>query len=266
MLEATRESYLGCANLLVPEWKNMSKNQLAFDALEHKNDRYYDGYVSALMLKYWGKMTAYYHRCKLVATPEDAHGWLVMAVMYALDNHPWTNPESSIHNDKNGPDKVINRVMESRRVTFYQQLNRYNRKINSALLSLESLSDDWADANTPMVDDEYNIDLEEIVMECFYLKDYFYAFLLDAIIYENYIIHKHYKKIVTHLQSIDDEYCEIFAGRYNLNLDRVKRASSYVTRMHRTEVNERMLMAPKELKKRFKRWGLIDANRIAQHI
>lgn len=266
MLEDARESYLTCANLFVPNWNNMSKNKLAFEAIEHKDDKCYDGYVSALMLKYWGKIITYYQRCKLVVTPEDVHSWLVVAIMYALDKHPWTNPSSSIYNDKNGPDKVINRVMESRRVTFYQQLNRYNRKINSALLSLESLSDDWADANTPAVEDEHTIDLEETVMECFNLKDYFYAFLLDAVIYENYTIHKHYKKLVTHLQNIDDEYCRTFAGRYDLDFNRVKRASSYVTRMDRTEVNERMVSTPRELKKRFKLWGLFNANRIAQSI
>jgi hypothetical protein len=36
--------------------------------------------------------------------------------------------------------------------------------------------------------------------------------------------------------------------------------------MDRTEVNERMVSAPKELKKRFKLWGLFNANRIAQSI
>ncbi len=265
MLECFKESYLECANLLIPEWDSMSKNNLVFEAIEKKDTKYYDGYISALMLKYWNKMTAYYHKCKLVITPEDAHTWLVNAILYALEKHPWTNPKSSIYQDKNGPDKVINRFIESRRVTFYQQLNRYNRKINSAILSLDSLSDTYADANTPYVEDEHNVELEGIVMECFNLKDYFYAFLLDAMIYENYTLHKHSKRLVTHLQSIDDNYCDIFAGRYNLNFDRVKRASSYITRMRRTTINERMSTAPEELKRRFKLWGLLDVNRITQY-
>lgn len=263
MLESTKESYTQCADLYVPNWKEMSKNQLVLEAIEHIKDNSYNGYISAIMLKYWNKMIAYYHKCKLVITPDDAHTWMVNAIMYAIDKHPWTNPKSSIYEDENGPDKVINRVLESRRATFYQQLNRYNRKINSALLSIESLSEEWADANTPYVEDESNLDLEGMVMECFKLKDYFYAFLLDAIIYEKYTLHKHSKRLVTHLQSLDDEYCDIFACRYGLEFDRVKRASSYITRMNRIDVNQRVLEAPNELGRRLKMWGICDVDRLA---
>jgi hypothetical protein len=262
LLEETKSTYEELANIYVPNWQKENKNNLVRSAIEHKGDASYDGYISAIMLRYWSKMNSYYHKCKLVISPEDAHTWLVQAVMYAINRHPWTRPSSSIYNDKNGPDKVINRVMESRRLTFYQQLNRYNRKINSLIMSIESLSEDWADANTPMDEDEPMVELEDIVMECFWLKDYFYAFLLDAIIYENYTLHKHSKKLVTHLQSIDEVYCEIFAGRYDLDYQRVLRASSYITRMSRTKMNIRMLLAPKELRKRFKRWGISNVDRV----
>jgi hypothetical protein len=262
LLEETKSTYEELANMYVPDWQTRNKNDLVRETIEHKNDLSYDGYISAIMLRYWGKMTSYYHKCKLVISPEDAHTWLVQAVLYAVNRHPWTRPDSSIYEDKNGPDKVINRVIESKRLTFYQQLNRYNRKINSLVMSIESLSEDWADTNTPMVEDEPMMELEDIVMECFLLKDYFYAFLLDAIIYENYTLHKHSKKLVTHLQSIDDTYCDIFAGRYGLDYNKVLRASSYVTRMSRVHMNERMLLAPRELKRRFRRWGISDVDRI----
>ena len=125
------------------------------------------------------------------------------------------------------------------------------------------MSEDWADANTPYVEDEHIMDLEGMVVECFKLKDYFYAFLLDAIIYENYTIHKHSKRLVTHLQTLDDDYCDVFAGRYDLDVNRVKRASTYLTRMQRTAMNERLETVPKELEKRMVLWGLLNANRTA---
>lgn len=263
MLEEIKSIYEENATLYVPDWKKKNKNNLIIEAIEHKDKPSYNGYVSAIMLRYWGKLNSYYQKCKLVITPEDAHTWLVQAVMYALNRHPWTNPKSSIYEDKNGPDKVVNRVVESKRLTYYQQLNRYNRKVNSLIMSLDSLSEDWADANTPIAEEDNSVELSDIVMECFNLKDYFYAFLLDAIIYENYDIHNNCKKLVTHLQTIDDTYCEIFAGRYDLDYKRVLRASSYITRMKRIKMNRRMTLAPVELKRRFKMWGLSNVNRIA---
>lgn len=259
MLEDTRESYFECANLLVPEWRELSKNQLAFDAIESKNDRHYDGYVAALMLKYWNKMIAYYHRCKLVATPEDAHGWLVTAVMYALDNHPWTNPSSSIYKDKNGPDKVINRVMESRRVTFYQQLNRYNRKINSSLISLESLSEDMADAYMPMSEDEHTFIIDDLVIKAFEVKDYFTAFFVDAIVSERYRVGGRHKKMVTHLKNLEC-HCETFASRYDLSLELVKKASTYITRLDRATIKKKIDTTLNEMKRKMVQEQSCDGN------
>ena len=261
MLEATKADYINTANLLVPNWKSINKNKLVILAIENMNTSSYDGYIAALMLKYWGKLSSYCNKCKLVATPEDVHTWLVKAVMYAIERHPWTNENSSIYNDKNGPDKVINRVMESKRLTFYQQLNRYNRKINSLLLSIESLSEDWADANTPTSEDEHTSFLDDLVIHYFDMKDYFYAFILDALIYENYSLHTHTKRLVTHMLSINESYCDIFAGRYNIDINRVIRASSYITRMNRINLNIRIESAQKELAKRFKSLGILNVNR-----
>ena len=261
MLEDAKKSYETLADTYIPGWRNADKNALIREAIKYKHKPIYEGFVSAIMLKYWNKMLAYYHKCKLVATPEDAHSWLVQAVMYALDKHPWTRTDSSIHEDANGPDKVVNRVLESRRCTFYQQLNRYNRKINSALLSLESLSEDWADANTPSIEDEHKIDLDEFVIMCFNCKDYFYAFLLDAIIYEHYSPYKQPKKLVSHLLSIDDDYCKLFACRYDRDLKRVIRASTYITNKSRKIMTDRVKASPRELKHKLKQWGALNVNR-----
>lgn len=249
MLEEIKELYIECADIHIPEWRNIPKNQLAFLAVEKRYTQYYDGYVSALMLKYWNKMIAYYHRCKLVITPEDAHTWLVNAVMYALDKHPWTNPNSSIYQDKNGPDKVINRVMESRRNTFYQQLNRYNRKINSVTLSLESLTEDMSDVYTPMCEDEHTFIMDDLIVRAFQEKDYFFAFLIDAITVEGYKVGGKNKKLVTHLLHID-KHCDIFAGRYGLNIDAVIRASTYITRLSRSVIGYKITTTLNDIKRK----------------
>ena len=261
MLEDIKNSYMECATLLVPDWKSMSKNTLAFEAVDKRHSQYFDGYVSALMVKYWGKMVAYYHKAKLVATPEDVHTWLVNAIMYALDKHPWTNPKSSIYQDKNGPDKVINRVIESRRKTFYQQLNRYNRKINSNMLSLDALSECMLDTYTPMCEDEHDFIIDDLVTSAFAVKDYFFAFMVDAIVNERCSVGGRHKKLVTHLKNLSS-YCDIFASRYDLHIDKVKKSSTYITRMSRADIIRKINLTLHDMKRKIEkeRLGIINGD------
>lgn len=247
MLEDAKELYETSARLYIEDWKSRDKNDLIREAVDNFGTYKYDSYVSAIMLKYWAKMIAYYHKCKLVISPEDAHMWLTQAVLYAVEKHPWTNPNSSIYNDINGPDKVVNRVLESKRLTFYQQLNRYNRKINSALLSLESLTEDLLDAVTPIYRDDTTFEIDEFIVNLFKHKHYFEAFLIDAIVHQRYSVTQP-KKLVTHLRCLDT-YCDIFALRYELNINRVKRASTYITRLCRASIKHKISTSLVDLKR-----------------
>ena len=252
MLDDIKKIYEESANLGVDNWRTRNKNDLVRGAIENKHTHYFDSYISSIMLRYWGKMTAYYHKCKLVATPEDIHMWLTQAVMYAVNNHPWDDPKSSIFEDPNGPDKVINKVIESKRLTFYQQLNRYNRKINSLLLSLESLNEDMLDAYTPMCEDEHTFIMDDLIIRAFQEKDYFFAFLVDAIITEGYKVGGKNKKLVTHLRHLED-HCDIFAGRYDLNLESVIKASTYITRLNRATIGWKITTTLNDIKRKLER-------------
>jgi hypothetical protein len=252
MLEEIKRIYEDSASLYVNDWKSMNKNDLIRSAIENVHTSHFDSYISAIMLRYWGKMTAYYHKCKLVATPEDVHMWMTQAVMYAVDNHPWDDPKSSIYKDKNGPDKVINRVFESRRLTFYQQLNRYNRKINSVILSLESLTEDMLDTYTPMCEDEHTFIMDDLIIRAFKEKDYFFAFLVDAIVTEGYRVGGKNKKLVTHLRNLE-KHCDIFAGRYDLNINAVQRATTYITRLNRSTIGYKIITTLNDIKRKLER-------------
>lgn len=252
MLEQSKQIYEESANLYVDNWKTLNKNDLVRSAIEHKNTTKYDGYISAIMLRYWGKMNAYYHRCKLVATPEDVHMWMTQAVLYAVNNHPWTDHNSSIYEDINGPDKVINRVFESKRLTFYQQLNRYNRKINSVIYSLDTLEEDMLDAYTPICEDEHTFIIDDLIIRAFNEKDYFFSFLVDAIVTEGYKPKGRHKQLVTHLKHLDS-HCDVFAGRYDLKLNKVQKASTYITRMSRTELIRKINITLSSMKHKIER-------------
>ena len=230
MLNENRMIYQELADSLLPDWKKKTKNELVIEAGKCENESLKNAYIAAIMLKYWNKLDNYYYKCKLVTTPEDIHSWLVMAVTYAVDEKPWEDPKQSIYGDPNGPDKVINRIIESKRLTFYQQLNRHKRKINSAIISLDTLTEEYKDVFAPSYHESYNVEYDTLVINYFNLKDYFMSFLIDAIMYEDVMDNKGLsrRKLSSHLRNINDEYCEVFADRYNLPIDKVKQSIVYV--------------------------------------
>lgn len=217
MLNEYRQIYESTASIEVPMWKTADKNDLIRKAAELENGPIKDSYVSAIMLRYWNKLNRFYARCKLVATEEDVHSWLTMAVIYALDKKPWLNEDSSIYDDPTGPDKVINRTMECRRITFYQQLNRFNRKVHSTSLSLDSLEEDFQDAALPSYEDTYLYEIYDMVINQFSKKDYFMSFLIDHILKTGTInTEENHKKFISHIKSMDDNYASEFSEQYYL--------------------------------------------------
>lgn len=238
MLDEIKTLYENRADSLDIDWRNENKNTLIKLACEHRDN---DAYVAAVMVRYWSKIPKYYYKCKLVTTPEDIHEWLTIAVLYALDKQPWNNPKQDIYNDPNGPDKVLNRAMESRRLTFYQQLNRYNRKINSDMLSLNILTADYKDVFAPTYEDIYDIEVNDIVLKFFNKKEYMTAFILDTIFHEKLVIEdNNIKKLCYHLHHIDDIACKIFSSRYNLPLEIVENASKYIINLNQATLKRRV--------------------------
>ena len=241
MLDEYKQIYEESANISVPDWKTRDKNDLIKTASKLQNGPDRDSYVSAIMLRYWNKLGRFYSKCKLVATQEDVHMWLTMAVLYALDNKPWENPNSSIYEDKNGPDKVINRVMECRRITFYQQLNRYNRKINSAILSLDSLTEDFKDVVMPTYEDSTIIEIFDLVTSQFNRGEQLMAFVLDAISCTGLKNQEEdYRKFVTYIRKMNESSCVDFSSRYNIPVEEVKSAAERINLMNNVDLRKRV--------------------------
>ena len=156
MLEQEYKTLYNCASI-IPNWKTANKNDLANAYVDNEdNERLKDAYFSALMLRYWGNIGRYYTSSKASGfSIEDCYNWLVEALSYSLKQRKWRDPSSSMYEDKNGPDKIINRCIFSRRQYYYYLSNTANRKANFHALSL---------------DDEENIDQDHNA----YLTDYSY--------------------------------------------------------------------------------------------
>ena len=108
-----------------------------------------------------------------IASTEDVYNWLIDSITYALHHKAWRNPKSSIYNDPNGPDKVINRQIRCRRYTAYQSFNRYKRKPQYTDMSLDDINDEdlslRADIMTEDVGNDVinEITIHNIIKTCF---------------------------------------------------------------------------------------------------
>ena len=256
--------------VLEPNWDKLSKNHLCKLYLQNEDNREKaNGYFSALLYKYWPLISKYHSMSYNVADPEEVYGWLVDSITYALKHRRWDDKDSNIYQDTAGPDKVINRRMKCARLTYYQFINRKKRKQDFEVLSLDQLQEDFKD-NFDIGDsssdlDNTLIDINNYIKETFNHKDYFLAFLLHIILYEN-IFNKSslensiIKKIIKCFKGLDINFCKRFAYQYNIDEHEVISSLKYFNKNSTNYLKNKIEYYITELihNKRFKE--VINAN------
>ena len=257
MLDESKQLYIQSANL-IPDWKDFSTLELAnnYLKLKEENNDYYNSYISAIICRYWYLINYYYNRQQYkFATPEDCYEWLITAVTYTLDNHVWTNPNSSLFNDPKAPDKAIIVCISASCSNFYVASKRQKRILNNKKINFNQLNkfDDETDEEcldrivktNYYLDDIYDIRFRDFIKDrikkFFNNKEYFNAFALDAIINSN--LFKEYKNIDSisvildkkrfrhHFRYIQDTFCLWFANEYNLDFNLVKDSVKYINKL-----------------------------------
>lgn len=245
MLDEYKELFRQRAEL-IEGWKDLSKNDLCRKYVENEGDSdLQDAYFSAIMYRYWHLISKYYYMSKNVASPEDCYEWLEDSVYGCLKATSWNRKDSSIYNDPNGPDKVINRCMKCARLTYYQFINRKKRKDNFGLLSLEELTELFGNtveeplSGTKTDDNVSTWAVEEYIKKSFSKKDYFVAVMLDCILTQDVfdtVVNKdskcvnsvfNIKKLTKFVSNIDDEYVHNFATKYNIDYEDALQGMSY---------------------------------------
>lgn len=231
MLEEYRENFRKGAEL-INGWEQLSKNDLCYGYIEHEdNPELRNAYYCALMYRYWPLIPKYHYMCSNVATIEDCYDWLVDSINYTLKHRRWEDPDSSIYGDPNGPDKMINRYMKCARLTFYQFINRKKRRDNFGMLSLDELvnisdSPDYIQ-DTSFSSECSKMDLHSYIKHLFVKKEYFLAFMMDFIMYEDLFDYIdgvptfNVKRLAKKLRHITPEYCASFASKYELEAENV---------------------------------------------
>ena len=131
--------------------------------------------------------------------------------------------------------------MECRRITFYQQLNRYNRKINSAILSLDSLTEDYKDSVAPTSLDSYLFEVHELIAKHFEKEEHMIALILNAILYENWEVSKeNSKRLVNYLKKLSITESEIISSRYNVDRKIVEKSITFCNKLTMDELRRKI--------------------------
>lgn len=264
MLDEYKSIFRQCADKIA-NWEKISKNDLCRKYLEHSdNAEMQNSYLSAIMLRYWNLIGKYYYMSSNAATVEDCYEWLEDSVCYVLREASWDDSSKSLFNDPNGPDKAINRCMKCARLTHYQYINRKKRKDNFGMLSLEELAETFGKSTVEPVDIVSSnmfkdVHIKEYVKHVFFRKDYFLAFMLDCIAYQNcfesekdsdgqLITSFNMRKFVKVMSHIDDDYLQMFSKKYNIDIADVNKAYSYCSSLTNAAIKRKALNRFEELK------------------
>ena len=192
-------------------------------------------YFCAFMLRYWYKIWAWQKEsASLHLAPTDFVDWLVDSLIIAFTYRTWRyeyKPKVSLKNngafegwelDENGnkipnpyyykvdpdaPDKIINRCCFSTRGREYQYHNKDMRKANVGTTSLDSLIDEngdyavkWAGCVT------YTSEVYDDVLGDYVEKE----FEKNKYVFDP-------RKLVKHLNRIDEKYILEYCAQYDLN-------------------------------------------------
>lgn len=243
MLDETKRIYENCATALIPNWRDLDKNELCRKYIEFENDPdLASAYFSAIMISYWPKLSTK----NIVRLETGIYDILVDSVLKALKNRSWEDKNSSIYMDPNGPDKAINRIFKHTLINEYVKSNAQKYYADTSAKSLGVLEEETNGYISLGERDDTNdmclsIDVQDFIRFNFKCKDYFMGFLVHIIAFDDCIEKDSSKKFlstkkVCHcIHHIDRNWCEKFGDMYGINVDTVEKASKYFSTL-KTEI------------------------------
>ena len=264
MLDEYRELCRSAADI-IPEWTKMSKNDLCRAYVANKNNEtLQNAYMSAILYKYWGLIGKYYYMSANCVTPEECYEWLVDSVACCVNLASWENPNSTIYNDPNGPDKVINRCMKCARLTYYQFINRKKRKDDFNILSIDELKELFGNGCPEPTEPEQEFDLgtyliRDYIVDEFRRKNYFVSFLLHFIISENVFdvvstphnvktSQLNLRKLCKILEDVSEEQLQQFAVDNKIPLPDAQKAIEYIKLIQPAKMRKKILQTLEDMK------------------
>lgn len=236
MLEEYRKIYAQSAEAL-ENYKELTQIELA-EGYE-RNDNLSEAYLSALILRYWNIPVKLANRDKGLYDEKEAYDWYINSLLYLLKARPWTDAKSSVYKDPRAIEKILNTCVKCDRVNWFQASNRYKRKINHGLNSLETLSEDYADAYMPVelttTAPEYTTE-RELVLYYFDRQQYLMALMIDMIVNDIKLETVHNDRTLTgaikkSIKSLPEDYSKIFSNNYDIPQEKVDKSFQYIYNM-----------------------------------
>lgn len=225
------------------------------DADESGDNKLRDHYFSALMCKYSYMTTVFYQRRNSVLMRlaiEDFHGWVAESLMKGLKYRRWRDPEfKHLYNNPNGAEIVFNRCFFSTEKRYYKYYNQDCRKIN--YISYCTLDDIIPGTNEDsdnlyeidnIVDPDAEFDVydsgRDVVQYYLNKGQILQALIVDGIGYQDTFKDEkiikteidcegnefntervnstfNSRKLVKHLNNLDDVFVKYFIDNYNVN-------------------------------------------------
>lgn len=249
MLDELRRSYEQHADIYVPGWRQLTKNELCNkyiecgiatdDYIECKGNTVQTAYFSAIVAKYWSSINRAYNKCGATASKEDCYEMLLDAIMYTLKTKPWVTPGNKLYQDPNGPDKSINVNLSSSISGYFQFSNCHKRKANAAAISVEYLketSGDCAFKGSAIYPEDDGDLVNSLVVKNFKTMNYIASFAIDGAANgdcfkysrdsKGYIVSEFSRRMLNrHIRQLDPQYLHEFSIKYKLDFTAVKEAA-----------------------------------------
>ena len=164
MLDEYKKIYEESANL-IPNWKELSKNDLAELYIQHEAEEISNSYFSGLILKFWNLIPHYYYKQGIkYASEDECYNWIVEGITKALNQRSWKIEGNKLYGDVKGPEKAIVVCIMSIRANLYQYTKYAKHSLNYSSLSLNLLEENSSDGFYLQYIDKY-LNLQE------YIKD-----------------------------------------------------------------------------------------------
>lgn len=229
---------------VIPNYKNLSQIELAegYEAGGPKAE----GYLAALILRYWNIPVKLASKDYGLYDEKEAYDWYINSLLYALKSRPWADKDSSVYKDPKAIEKILNTCVKCDRANWFQASNRYKRRINHGLQSLESLSDEYSDSYLPteLTADAPQFSLcKDLVLHYFNNQQYLMALMIDVISndisLENVSDDKSLvANIKKSIKSLPENYSTIFSNNYDIEKDKVDISFDYIYNMNDSKLRQ----------------------------
>lgn len=196
MLEELKKTYVDAAQG-VP-WESMNKNDLFNLYIKNEDDEVLaNKYFAAIVCRYWYLIFTNYEKSKNSVDIYTCYEWVTHAVLSVLRRRAWLNPESTVYNDPNGPDKCLNQSVCSHRLGFYQSSNTDKKRTNYNTVSCEELYETFGESSKALREEEpsYTEDVDDI--ESLVTNLVSHNRLLEALIIDNIVYGECFKSKTT---------------------------------------------------------------------